>query len=963
VPEQCGSEVYSCDGWEIDLGNRELRLHGTPVTVGSRAFEIVEALVRAGGRLVNKYDLMQAVWPGAIVEENTLQFHVSAVRKALGADRDLVKTVSGRGYRLTGNWIHRTEGNSQASQRDESIGHDGPYVTNLPLPASPLIGRSAALNHLCDTLSRYRVVTLTGPGGIGKSALVMEIGRALFPTLRGDCWLIELASLTKASLMPSAVTHILGLRVGGDEISFEAVAHAIGGKKLLLILDNCEHLIGAAAKLAQAIVCMCPNASVLATSRESLRIDGEYVYRVPSLDVPPHPSETPSNAHEYSAVQLFLTRMNAVNLGHQPGPDNLALVAAICRSLDGIPLAIEFAAARSAALGIEEVAARLDDRFRLLTEGHRTALARHQTLRATLDWSYELLTETEQCLLRRLAIFVAGFTLEAAIYVMRESDLETSQVVEGIANLIAKSLVAVDGSSSRRWRLLETVRAYALEKATEAGEVELAARFHARFFQESFAHSAANIRPNHAVQDVDNASRELDNVRAALDWSFSTSGDETIGIELTAEYAAIWLHHALMAECRDRTGLALSRLKRMSSEDKRLQMELSIGLGTALVWTMGSVETTMNATRTGLEIAESFDDCDAQLRALWALWLVQFNIGECRAAQHTAVQFCTVACRNDDSTSILVGDRLMGATLQYQGRQREAMPYFKRVLEHYIAPEDQHDAVWFHYDQRALARAMLARVLWLEGSLDQAVEQADNSVKEAGAAARGLSVLYPLAWTTFPLMLMTGDLDAAEQAIRTLKNVATTHNSTWWKTLGSCLEAKLLIKRGKFRDGVRLLRSALKTCEQTGWTVCCPEFLGVLAEGLAGLGQLAESLQTIDRALAQAASGGECWYVPELIRIKAELLVEAGVAGSLTKAQHCFEDGLNEARRQGALFWELRCAMGMARLKLKQSLPKEARRILAPVYDKFTEGFDTADLRSARTMLDQLSLFQEVVRQ
>ena len=490
------------------------------------------------------------------------------------------------------------------------------------------------------------------------------------------------------------------------------------------------------------------------------------MYRVPPLDVPPHAFETPGDAHEYSAVQLFLARMNAANLGHAPDRDNLGLVAAICRRLDGIPLAIEFAAARSAALGIEEVAARLDDRFRLLTAGHRTALARHQTLRATLDWSYELLTEPEKCLLRRLAIFVAGFTLDAAIYVMRESDLETSQVVEGIANLIAKSLVAVDGSFSRRWRLLETVRAYALEKAAEAGEVELVARLHAKFFQESFAHS-------HAVQDVDSCSREIDNVRAALDWSFSASGDEAIGIDLTAEYAAVWLHHALMPECRDRTRLALCRLKRMLPQDQRLKMELCIGLGTALVWTMGLVETTMKATSAGLETAKSLDDCDAQLRARWALWLVQFNIGECRAAQHTAEQFCIVARRKDDSTSILVGDRLMGATLQYQGRQGEAKPYFERVLQLYIAPEDQHDAVWFHYDERALARAMLARILWLEGLLDQAVEQADKSVEEAGAAARGLSLLYPLAWTTCPLMMMTGNLEAAEKAIRTLKDIAT----------------------------------------------------------------------------------------------------------------------------------------------------------------------------------------------
>ncbi|WOH56965.1 MULTISPECIES: ATP-binding protein [Bradyrhizobium] len=955
--------MYAFGDLEIDLSKRELRRRGTAAPVGSRGFEVLEALLRARSELVNKYELMRAVWPGAVVEENTLHFHISSVRKALGEDRHLLKTVSGRGYRLTGNWMPCAETDSVAAHRDESAVGQGPaaaHVTNLPLPASPLIGRSSALDHLSEALTRFRVVTLTGPGGIGKSSLAMELGRGLFPSWRGDCWLVELASITNARLMPSAVTHVLGLRVGGDEISFEAVAHAIGGKKLLLILDNCEHLIGAAAQLAQTIVTMCRNASVLATSREGLRIEGEYVYHVPPLDVPPGDSEMSRHAREYSAVQLFLARMDAVHLGHASDRDHIALVAAICRRLDGIPLAIEFAAARSTALGVEEVAARLDDRFRLLTGGHRTALARHQTLRATLDWSYELLSAPERCLLRRLAIFVGGFTLDAAIYLMQECDFGSSQVVEGIANLIAKSLVAIDGSSPRRWRLLETVRAYALEKASEAGEVERTSRFHAMFFQKCFSHSAVISQPGNVIQEVDSCSREMDNVRAALDWCFSASGDDEIGVDLTAGYAAVWLHHALMTECRDRTRVALCRLKRKPSQGKRLQMELYIALGTALVWTMGSIETTMDATTAGLGLAKCLDDREAQLRGLWALWLVQFNTGGCRAAQHTAEQFCALARRKDDATTILVGQRLLGATLQYQGRQREAKPYFERVVRHYIAPADQHDKVWFHYDQRALARAMLARILWLEGFIDQATEQAERSVEEAGAAARGLSLLYPLAWTTCPLMLMTGNLEAAENAIRTLKDVATRHNAAWWKTLANCLEAKLLIKRGDFDQGIRLLQTSLRRCEQTGWTVCYPEFLGTLGEGLAGLRQLAESVQTIDLALTHAARGGERWYVPELLRVKAEILIEMRFNESLSIAEGCLQDGLNLARKQGAMFWELRCAMAMARLKLKQKLPNEAQECLAPVYEKFTEGFDTADLRASRTLLDQLSHFSQL---
>jgi predicted ATPase/DNA-binding winged helix-turn-helix (wHTH) protein len=957
VPELARSAVYAFGGWEVDLSRRELRLRGTPVALGSRAFEIIEVLVRADGELINKYDLMQRVWPGAIVEENTLQFHISAVRKALGADRDLLKTVSGRGYRLTGGW---TSGNECDTARPEAIAsreRDKPRETNLPLSAAPLVGRSTALEELAKALSLHRVVTLTGPGGIGKSVLAMETGRTVLPSFGGDCRLVELASLTDANLVPSALCRALGLRVGGDEISFEAVAQAIGRRKLLIILDNCEHVIEAVADLTETIIRRCPNTSVLATSREVLRVEGEYVYRVQPLDVPPDSVEGMSGVHEYSAVQLFLARMKTLEPElAEASREDLAAIADICRRLDGIPLAIEFAAARSVTLGVEQVGRGLDDRFRLLTGGRRTALARHQTLRGTLDWSYELLPEQERHLLRRLAIFVAGFTLDAAIHVVRDANLDASKVMEGIANLVAKSLVVVSGSlSSRRWRLLETIRAYALEKATEAGEVELAARYHAEYFQRALTPAFEGEQPKLGIHDLDGCSQEIDNVRAALDWSFSEKGNRGIGASLTAAYIPVWLHLVMMGECRDRTRQALDGLDSASLPDQRLQMYLSLGLGTSLVFMMGRVEETRSALNEALRIAESLDNADASLRALWALWMLEFNIGESHAAQHTAEQFCSIARRKDDPANTLVGDRLVGASLQYQGRQSEARPHFQRVLQVCIEMGEQPDAVWFHYDQRTLARSMLARVLWLEGHLDQAIQEADKSIEDARAAARGLSLPYTLAWTTYPIMLMTGNLDAAENATRTLLAIAARHNAAWWKTVGSCLRAKFLIKRGEFDAGVWLLQDCLRICEQTGWTVCHPEFLGALAEGLAGMGREAEALQTIDRALLHAERGGECWYVPELLRLKAELIVQASVDRSVSKAEDCLKEGLELARRQGALFWELRCALGMAQLKLKQDRAGEAREILAPVYGKFTEGFEATDLRSARTMLDRLS--------
>lgn len=266
MTEESPQAVYASNEWEIDLTRREARSRGVSVPIGSRAFEILEILVRSGGELISKYRLMEQVWPGAVVEENTLQFHISAIRKALGADRGLLKTVSGRGYRLLGRWsvLEATEpghrfGNAERNPKQ-------PFRTNVPIAGSALIGRSEPRQHLLDVLSAYRVVTLTGPGGIGKSVLALEVARSIFPTLEGDCWIVELASLSDQALVPAAVSVALGLRIAGSVISAESVARALDRAKLLLVLDNCEHLIDAAAKLAETIVRLCPNASVLATS-------------------------------------------------------------------------------------------------------------------------------------------------------------------------------------------------------------------------------------------------------------------------------------------------------------------------------------------------------------------------------------------------------------------------------------------------------------------------------------------------------------------------------------------------------------------------------------------------------------------------------------------------------------------------------------------------------------------------
>ena len=474
----------------------------------------------------------------------------------------MLKTASGRGYRLLGSWTpQQREATAAPVDSPPTRTSGAPPANNFPPLITRLIGRTAAAQFVRDLVSAYRVVTLTGPGGIGKTSLAIKAVRYLLPDFEDGGWIVELASLSDPGLVPSTVASTLGLKLAG-EISAESVARAVGGRHLLLVLDNCEHVIDAAANLAETFTRLCPRTTIVATSREVLRIDGESVYRVPPLDVPALGQAAPDDIMQYSAVELFVARTKALNAGFSPRAEDLASIATICRRLDGIPLAIEFAAARAAALAFKRVAAGLRDRFALLTRGRRTALPRQRTLRATLDWSHELLPEAERRLLRRLAVFPGGFTVDAAAAVMTDTGFDASTVLDGIANLVAKSWSHWTNRAPRPlvlcWKRSVPTRSRSLPSTPRPTSPR---RHHASYFRDLFTPQARGARSSLSDEDLARRVREIDNVRAALDWSFSPAGDQAIGVDLTAAYAPVWRHLSLMIECRERCERALLSLE------------------------------------------------------------------------------------------------------------------------------------------------------------------------------------------------------------------------------------------------------------------------------------------------------------------------------------------------------------------------------------------------------------------
>jgi predicted ATPase/DNA-binding winged helix-turn-helix (wHTH) protein len=464
------------------LRSRELTANGVPVPLGSRALEVLSVLVEARGELVTKSELLDRVWPTTTVEENNLQFQISSLRKVLGEDREFIKTVSGRGYRFVAevaveNPSAARDAPIERLDRDDmplATPRDPPASNNLPASTSDIVGRETHLSDVAALVEANRLVTLVGAGGIGKTRLAIELAHRLTAAFEDGVWIAELAPLSDPALVRSTVAAALGL--GDEGASLEGLAKSLGSRRMLLVLDNCEHVIDAAAGLAEALLHANAHLQVIATSREPLRAEGEWVYRVPPLDVPPDDTGGRDDVLQYSATKLFIERVRAADPAFLLDGHVAAAAAVICRRLDGIPLAIELAAARAAALGVEGLAARVSDRLSLLTDGRRTAPARHQTLRAALDWSYELLTEPERLVMRRLAVFSGDFTLEAATRIVNVDEAPGPDIVKNLVSLVAKSLVAADvGGPVSRYRLLETMRAYAMDKLAVSGEFDAVA--------------------------------------------------------------------------------------------------------------------------------------------------------------------------------------------------------------------------------------------------------------------------------------------------------------------------------------------------------------------------------------------------------------------------------------------------------------------------------------------------------
>jgi predicted ATPase len=753
--------------------------------------------------------------------------------------------------------------------------------------------------------------------------------------------------------VPSAVATVLGLEIRTED-PLPGLVAALRDNRMLLMLDNCAHVIDAAAGLAAAVLRGTSGVNILATSRERLRVLGESQYRLEPLDSPePSSTVTAAEAMAFPAVQLFVERATAIVENFALTDENARRVVEICRRLDGLPLAIEFAAPRVAVLGVEGLAAAgLDDCLSLLSARWRTTIPRHQTMRAVIDWSHNLLSDSERRFFQALSVFSGNFTAEAATAVAVTEGETQIDVLDRLADLIAKSLVVADLSGAKpRFRLLDTTRAYAIEKLDESGERKRIARRHAEYYRNLFERAEDEAAARPTGEWLADYAGEIDNLRAALDWAFSPSGAGSIGVALTVAAIPLWLQLPTVDECRRRVEQVFASAAREAPIDARGEMKLQAALGASLLYTRGAIPAARQAFTGALRLAESLGDTEYQLRALWELWAHHTNTGELAAALAVAQGFYTLAPEHADPATLPIADRMMAMSYHYLGDQTNAWRYIELMLGTDVDRRRRSPLIRFRFDQKVAGRVVLGRVLWLRGFADQAWRTVQSALGDAEALADPATLCYALSHGGCLVALWVGNLAAAKRYAEMLLDHSRKHGFAVWNDFASRLKGVVLVKTGDLDGGSPLLRAGLDDITEPNAGLWFLTGLGQMAEALGHAGRFADGLATVERGLDRSQRG---WLAPELLRIKGELLLLQGTTGTTEAVEDVFRQALDGARRQESLSWELRAATSLARLLRNRGRPSDAMTVLEPVYDRFTEGFDTADLIAAKHLLDEL---------
>ena len=931
------SKVLSFGPFELSTGNRLLTNGAKVVPLGARGMDLLIVLVEQANTVVGRRTLIERVWPQRGAEQVSLRVHISALRKALDQSdpgRRYIANVPGRGYSFVvpvAAVSSPTPGDINPSSRPR-----------LPARLMRMLGRRDALAAIQLKLTEQRFVTIVGPGGIGKTTLAVAAAHEMSAAFNGHIHFVDLAALGTASLIAPAIAIALGVSVQVSNV-VPALIDRLREAPTLIVLDCCEHLIDGASAVAEELIRHVPTLHLLATSREAMRVEGEHVHELSALACPPEDGNM--SAHDvlqYPAIQLLVDRVRAVRGDFELGDMDASIAAGICRRLDGIPLAIELAAGRVDIFGLSKTASLLDERLNLSWVGRRTAPPRHQTLNAALEWSYDLLGEAEKRVLSRLSVFSGGFTFEAAVAVIADETVDETSVSDCVWELRSKSMIAAQGQQGRL-RLLDTTLAFASRQLAKSDEENRCRRRHALYYSDLFKRGAST--------DVHKKPRELgdevDNLRAALNWTFSVEGEAKIGIELAAASASVWMTMGLLAECREWMTKAISRIDETSA-GSRQEMVIQSALASCMMFTDGMTEESYASWAKTHLLAECLNDTDCQLDALLVLWAHRIRLPSYAEATELADRCGDLADGSGNRGAIAMANYMRGVTYHHTGRILQAEAHFEMSLHRDDEASRQSLLKRFGYDRKVDALGVLANLAWLRGSSDQARRLNLMSIAEARQLDHAVPLCVALAWASFNTYLTSPDDHGTEALANELVDHAAKYAVESYHGFGLGIQALCRVRRDGGDAAFATLYRGLEKLSAARYGVFNWILQAEFARCTSVAGRPRQGLAVFERAKINLDETQ--WYAPELHRIRGELAL--GNGEGLAAARQYFLSALELSDRQASLSWALRAATSLAIAEKSAGRKEAAWRRLQATSAKFREGLETPDLRLAKQVLN-----------
>lgn len=911
------------------LPERALLLRdGAPVRLGSRATEILVHLVRRAGQLVSKQAIMEAVWPDTTVVEANLSVHMSALRRALGDDEavsPLIVTVSGRGYRF----VATVEA---VVDPGAVTGAEAPR-SNLPVLLTRLIGRDQMLARLAAELADHPLLTVVGTGGVGKTSLALHAAERQIAGRRDGVWIADFGALDDPDLAAPSLAAVLGIELRSDN-PVPALIRALADKDMLLLLDNCEHLLEATAQLANAIVQAAPGVAIIATSREPLAIPGERVLRLEPLDTPPEGELVGADrALSYASVQLLADRVRANDAAFELTDRDALAACLICRKLGGLPLAIEFASALIPIFGVAGLSSRLDDRLRLLSGGRHSILPRHRTLDAALDWSFQLLEPHEQSVLLELAIFSGGFSIEAAQAVIgRES--ESAEIGDILAQLVRKSLVSPDiRGTILRFRLLEPTRAFLLGRLERHSGRQRLQRQHAGYFADALhgrRHMAA------AREDPGAFVPDIDNIRAALTWALSDTGDRALAIALCAGAVPIWFGLSLLSECSRRAHTLIA----MMTEEERLSPNgsaIDLAIASTQIFLHGAAAENYADWTMRERAAADEGHYIERIRLLLGRWTYNIRHPDYAAAESLIEDMARINDRrpspSPDASALspLVEPAhlratelwMRGTTRNHRGYFDQARACFERFLD---AETDAMRTFWMAitgFDRRSDALGLLGMTKCLVGDVEAGLADVDAGIAAARTTGKALPICEALQWAGFSKLIMGEPLTVTKPLVAELLRTSKDHSLFSHFGVALCLKGSEALRSGHAQLAIELLTQGLIQLRDANYGPFDPYFEGVLAQAHVATGQARLARSRIE-GFMQSRAALDCFCSAELLRQHAKLVV---LTGEADKAEALLRAANDLAERQDAVPWKIRVVADLCALLRARERVDEADRL------------------------------------